>query len=55
MHESYNVDDRDDLLHLDSTAHNDHIYQLSWRPTDDASQLQLASCSEDGTVKIFIV
>lgn len=42
-------------LHFHSVAHDDHIYQLSWRPTNDVSQLQLASCSEDGTAKLLIV
>ena len=35
-------------------AHVNQINQLSWRPAEN-SQLQLASCSEDGILKIFDV
>jgi len=37
-------------------AHIDHIHQLAWRPgkrLEDHSQI--ASCGEDGTLKIFAV
>jgi len=37
------------------TAHVDHVYRLAWRPTDDTSSKELATCSEDGTLKILIV
>jgi elongator complex protein 2 len=37
------------------TAHVDHVYRLAWRPTDDNPKKELASCSEDGTLKILIV
>jgi len=37
------------------TAHVDHVYRLAWRPTNDNSRKELASCSEDGTLKILIV
>jgi len=38
---------------LDSRiAHVDHIHQLAWHPTDHNT---LASCSEDGTLKVFII
>ncbi|KAI0316700.1 WD40 repeat-like protein [Amylostereum chailletii] len=35
-------------------AHVDHIYQLAWRPAQgDSEEQQLASCSEDGTLRIL--
>ncbi|KAI6047250.1 WD40-repeat-containing domain protein [Pisolithus marmoratus] len=37
------------------TAHVDHIHRLAWRTTEHAQIKQLASCSEDGTMKIMIV
>ncbi|KAI0049599.1 WD40 repeat-like protein [Auriscalpium vulgare] len=37
-------------------AHIDHIHQLAWRPaTVHTDARQLASCSEDGTLKILTV
>ena len=39
----------------ESLAHVDHINRLAWRTTDNPSRKQLASCSEDGTLKILIV
>lgn len=37
-----------------SIAHVDHIHRLSWRPTVGSSS-ELASCSEDGTLRILQV
>ena len=40
-----------------SLAHIDHIYRLAWRPkfgAEDGSY-QLASCGEDGTLKLLTV
>jgi len=43
-------------MSLDSRiAHVDQIYQLAWRPGDQTSNKELATCSEDGTLKILIV
>ncbi|OJA16969.1 hypothetical protein AZE42_00596 [Rhizopogon vesiculosus] len=36
-------------------AHVDQINRLAWRATDNPSMKQLASCSEDGTLKVLIV
>ncbi|KZT12941.1 WD40 repeat-like protein [Laetiporus sulphureus 93-53] len=36
-------------------AHIDHIHHLSCRPSDDPTTIQLASCSEDNTLKILSV
>ncbi|KAG0709563.1 WD40-repeat-containing domain protein [Suillus ampliporus] len=36
-------------------AHVDHINHLAWRATDNPSKKQLASCSEDSTLKVQIV
>lgn len=36
-------------------AHVDHIHRLSWRPGTNGMTKQLASCSEDGTVKVLLV
>ncbi|KIJ69988.1 hypothetical protein HYDPIDRAFT_104660 [Hydnomerulius pinastri MD-312] len=36
-------------------AHIDQIHKLAWRDTDSANLKHLASCSEDGTLKILIV
>ncbi|KIM90735.1 hypothetical protein PILCRDRAFT_144601 [Piloderma croceum F 1598] len=48
---SWNLD-----ISLDSrTAHVDHVYRLAWRPTNDNPRKELASSSEDGTMKILIV
>ncbi|KAG5716522.1 putative elongator complex protein 2 [Termitomyces sp. T112] len=43
--------------HLDTTipsrlAHIDHIHRLAWQPTNSGAPTRLASCSEDGTLKI---
>ncbi|KAK0191029.1 quinon protein alcohol dehydrogenase-like superfamily, partial [Armillaria mellea] len=37
-------------------AHVNHVHRLSWRPSlVDVTRKELASCSEDGTLKIVIV
>ncbi|KAI0069052.1 WD40 repeat-like protein [Artomyces pyxidatus] len=36
-------------------AHVDHIHQLAWRPGKHSEGRQLASCSEDGTLRIVTV
>ncbi|KAI0370220.1 WD40 repeat-like protein [Pilatotrama ljubarskyi] len=36
-------------------AHVDHIHRLAWRPTGDHGVQQLASCGEDGTLKLLTV
>ncbi|EPT02855.1 hypothetical protein FOMPIDRAFT_1159982 [Fomitopsis schrenkii] len=36
-------------------AHVDHIHHLACRPSDDSTAIQLASCSEDNTLKILSV
>ncbi|KAG6900925.1 hypothetical protein C0993_004362 [Termitomyces sp. T159_Od127] len=36
-------------------AHVDQIHRLAWQPTKSDTPARLASCSEDGTVKISIV
>ncbi|KAI0650069.1 WD40 repeat-like protein [Trametes meyenii] len=38
-----------------SLAHVDHIHRLAWRPTGDHNIQQLASCGEDGTLKLLTV
>ncbi|KAH7908505.1 WD40-repeat-containing domain protein [Hygrophoropsis aurantiaca] len=44
------------VLSLDNkNAHVDHVHRLAWRATKDPNKKQLASCSEDGTLKILIV
>jgi len=44
------------VLTIDSNmAHVDQINHLAWRATDDPSKKKLASCSEDGTLRILIV
>jgi WD40 repeat protein len=42
------------MVHL-RIAHIDQVYQLDWRPTKEGIATQLASCSEDGTLKILDV
>ncbi|KAI6105643.1 WD40-repeat-containing domain protein [Pisolithus sp. B1] len=37
------------------TAHVDHIHRLAWRMTEEAHIKQLASCGEDGTLKVMTV
>lgn len=37
------------------TAHVDHIHKLAWHSTEHDHIKQLASCSEDGTLKIMTV
>ncbi|KAJ7179190.1 WD40-repeat-containing domain protein [Mycena filopes] len=37
------------------TAHVGQVHRLSWRPTSQGSPKELASCSEDGTLRIFLV
>ncbi|KAI9001254.1 WD40 repeat-like protein [Trametes punicea] len=53
---------RDDPSRWDCTltidcrlAHVDHIHRLAWRPTGDHGLQQLASCGEDGTLKLLTV
>jgi len=37
-------------------AHIDHIHQLAWRPGKQTTEdRQIASCAEDGTLKIYAV
>lgn len=36
-------------------AHVDHIHQMQWRSSDEASDVELATCSEDGTLRVLIV
>ncbi|KAG6812317.1 hypothetical protein H0H92_003401 [Tricholoma furcatifolium] len=36
-------------------AHVNHIHRLAWQPTEFGASTKLASCSEDGTLKITIV
>jgi hypothetical protein len=37
-------------------AHIDHIHQLAWRPGKPTTEdRQIASCAEDGTLKIYAV
>ncbi|KAI0334705.1 WD40 repeat-like protein [Cubamyces sp. BRFM 1775] len=36
-------------------AHVDQIHRLAWRPTGDHDVQQLASCGEDGTLKLLTV
>ncbi|PPQ63876.1 hypothetical protein CVT24_009502 [Panaeolus cyanescens] len=37
-------------------AHVDHIHRMEWRPTTDSSKVQqLATCSEDGTLRILTI
>lgn len=44
------------VLTIDSSlAHVDQINRLAWRATDNPLRKQLASCSEDGTLKVLIV
>lgn len=38
-----------------SVAHVDQIHRLAWQSTDAPTEKHLASCSEDGTLKIFVV
>ncbi|KAF9006442.1 WD40 repeat-like protein [Cyathus striatus] len=50
---SDSVDEWNHCLSINSRrAHNDHIYRLAWRPHD---MHELASCSEDGTLRILSV
>ncbi|EIN10688.1 WD40 repeat-like protein [Punctularia strigosozonata HHB-11173 SS5] len=34
------------------SAHLDHVHQLQWRPVHQGQRKELASCSEDGTLKV---
>ena len=36
-------------------AHVDRIHQLQWRSSNETSTMDLATCSEDGTLKVLIV
>lgn len=38
-----------------SVAHIDQIHRLAWQSTDEPNERRLASCSEDGTLKILVV
>lgn len=38
-----------------SVAHVDQVHRLAWQFTDEPTERQLASCSEDGTLKILVV
>ncbi|KAI0728765.1 WD40 repeat-like protein [Fomitopsis betulina] len=53
------ADDASDWKHdltIDSHfAHVDHIHNITCRPSDDPKTIQLASCSEDNTLKILSV
>lgn len=49
------VDWRLDLTIDSSTAHVDHIHRLECRPCTNDAGMQLASCSEDNTLKILTV
>ncbi|KII94803.1 hypothetical protein PLICRDRAFT_33611 [Plicaturopsis crispa FD-325 SS-3] len=35
-------------------AHVDHVHQIAWRPTQDGAPQELATCSEDGTLKVSV-
>jgi len=45
------------LVHMfrNRTAHVDHIHRIAWQGTASPSQSMLASCSEDGTMRLLIV
>ncbi|KZP32865.1 WD40 repeat-like protein [Athelia psychrophila] len=36
-------------------GHGDHINQMAWRPPGGSVKSELATCSEDGTLKVLIV
>jgi len=36
-------------------AHVDQIHRLAWQSTEEPTEKRLASCSEDGTLKILVV
>ncbi|KAF8639641.1 hypothetical protein AX17_000906 [Amanita inopinata Kibby_2008] len=42
-------------LAMSRSMHVDHINRLAWRPNDNGTSTELASCSEDGTLKILKV
>ncbi|KAL0949764.1 hypothetical protein HGRIS_009803 [Hohenbuehelia grisea] len=44
-----------DLTIEKNAAHVDHIHRLCWRPPQAGQPLYLASCSEDGSVKVTVV
>jgi len=46
---------RHDMTIPSRIAHIGQIHQLSWQPTTSGVPTRLASCSEDGTLKITIV
>ena len=41
------------LLSSISMTHVDHIHRLTWRPSVTEAVRELASCSEDGTMRIL--
>ncbi|EMD41027.1 hypothetical protein CERSUDRAFT_44275 [Gelatoporia subvermispora B] len=43
-----------DLTIPAGTAHVDQIHHIRWRPTENGAE-QLASCSEDGTLKVLTI
>jgi len=46
----------DKVLSIDPRlAHVDRIHQLQWRSSNETSTMDLATCSEDGTLKVLIV
>jgi WD40 repeat protein len=38
-----------------SVAHVDQIHRLAWQSSDEPTERRLASCSEDGTLKILVI
>ncbi|KAI0786322.1 WD40-repeat-containing domain protein [Abortiporus biennis] len=46
---------KEDLIISTQLAHIDHIHRLAWRPNISEVTKQLASCSEDGTLKVLDV
>ncbi|KIJ20201.1 hypothetical protein PAXINDRAFT_160820 [Paxillus involutus ATCC 200175] len=56
-HGSRSAPEHWDLVHSigRGIAHIAQIHRLAWRSTDDPTKKHLASCSEDGTLKILIV
>ncbi|KAI0080733.1 WD40 repeat-like protein [Panus rudis PR-1116 ss-1] len=46
---------RQDFVATNTLAHTDHVNRLAWRPGRDGITKELASCSEDGTLKVLLV
>jgi len=44
-----------DTTFASGIAHVDQVHRLAWQPTRERNTMRLASCSEDGTLKILIV